>query len=75
MAIFNGLIVAVFLVLMAASVAVVGAMIVLALFDLIVSRKRSVTTEVIDGHSERVNSSNLEMAFSSWRRERDTEEV
>ena len=37
-------------------------------------RRRSVTTEVIDGHSERVNSSNLEMAFSSWRRERGATE-
>ena len=74
MAIFNGSIVAVFLILMAASVGVVGSMIVLALFDRVLSRKRSsgITTKVIWGHSERANSSNLEEAFSNWRRERDS---
>ena len=74
MAIFNGSIVAVFLILMAASVAVVGSMIVLALFDRVLSRKRSsgITTKVIWGHSERANRSNLEEAFSNWRRERDS---
>jgi len=41
MAIFNGLIVLVFLILVAASMAVVGSMIVLALFDRLLSRKRS----------------------------------
>jgi hypothetical protein len=75
MEIINGLIVAVFLVLVAASVAVVGSMIVLALFDLVLSRKRpSATTEVIDKDSETTNRSNLERAFSSWRRERDVTE-
>jgi hypothetical protein len=63
------------LVLVAASVAVVGSMIVLALFDLVLSRKRpSATTEVIDKDSETTTRSNLERAFSSWRRERDVTE-
>jgi hypothetical protein len=68
MAIINGLIVAVFLILVAASVAVVGSMIVLG-------RKRpSATTEVIDIDSEIANRSNLEGAFSNWRRERGVTE-
>ena len=75
MATINGLIVAVFLILLAASVAVVGSLIVLALFDLVLSRKRpSATTEVIDSDSEIANRSNLERAFSNWRRERDATE-
>lgn len=75
MAIINGLIVAVFLILVAASVAVVGSMIVLALFDLVLGRKRpSATTEVIDIDSEIANRSNLEGAFSNWRRERGVTE-
>jgi hypothetical protein len=75
MAILNGLIVTVFLVLLAASAAVVASMIVLALFDLVLSRKRpSATTEVTDSDSEITNSSNLERAFSNWRRERDVTE-
>ena len=75
MAIINGLIVVVFLILVAASVAVVGSMIVLALFDLVLSRKRpSATTEVIDSNSEITNLSNLERAFSNWRRERGVTE-
>jgi hypothetical protein len=50
--IFNGLIVTTFLILLAASAAVVGSMIVLALFDLVFSRKRpSATTEVMDSDS------------------------
>ena len=73
MAIFNGLIVLVFLILVAASVAVVGSMIVLALFDRVLSRKRSsgVTTEAKAGNPESTDSFNLERAFSNWRRERD----
>ena len=73
MAIFNGLIVLVFLILVAASVAVVGSMIVLALFDRVLNRKRSsgVTTEAKAGNSEGTDSFNLERAFSNWRRERD----
>jgi hypothetical protein len=76
MAIINGLIVVVFLILVAASVAVVGSMIVLALFDLVLSRKgpSGVTTEVMDDHSKPANSSNLERAFSNWRRERNVTE-
>jgi hypothetical protein len=75
MAIVNGLIVVVFLILVAASVAVVGSMIVLALFDLALSRKRpSATTEVIDSDSENTNRSNLERAFRNWRRERGVTE-
>jgi hypothetical protein len=75
MAILNGLIVTMFLVLLAASAAVVASMIVLALFDLVLSRKRpSATTEVTDSDSEITNSSNLERAFSKWRRERDVTE-
>jgi hypothetical protein len=74
-AILNGLIVTIFLVLLAASAAVVGSMIVLALFDLVLSRKRpSATTEVTDSDSEITNSSNLERAFSNWRRERNVTE-
>lgn len=61
--IFNGLIVTMFLILLAASAAVVGSMIVLALFDLVFSRKRSsATTEVIDSDSEIANSYDLEAA-------------
>jgi hypothetical protein len=74
MAIINGLIVAVFLILLVASAAVVGSMIVLTLFDLALSRKRpSGTTAVIDSDPETTNRSNLEMAFSNWRRERGGE--
>ena len=63
MMIFNGLIVTTFLILFAASAAVVGSMIVLALFDLVLSRKRpSATTEVIDSDSEIDNSYDLEAA-------------
>jgi hypothetical protein len=72
MAIINELIVVVFLILVAASVAVVGSMIVLALFDLAFSRKRpTATTEVIDSDSEITNRSNWERAFNNWRRERE----
>ena len=61
--IFNGLIVTTFLILLAASAAVVGSMIVLALFDLVFSRKRpSATTEVIDSDSDITNSYDLEAA-------------
>jgi hypothetical protein len=75
MAIINGLIVAVFLILVTASVAVVGSMIVLTLFDLALSRKRpSGTTAVIDSDPEITNRFNLEMAFSNWRRERGVTE-
>ena len=74
MAILNRLIVAVFLILLVASVAVVGSMIALTLFDLALSRKRpSGTTAVIDSDPEITNRSNLEMAFSNWRRERGGE--
>jgi hypothetical protein len=72
MAIINELIVVVFLILVAASVAVVGSMMVLALFDLAFSRKRpTATTEVIDSDSEITNRSNWERAFNNWRRERE----
>jgi hypothetical protein len=75
MAIINGLIVAVFLILLVASVAVVGSMIALTLFDLALSRKRpSGSTTVIDSDPEITNRSNLEMAFSNWRRERGATE-
>ena len=75
MATIKGLIVAAFLILLAASVAVVGSLIVLALFDLVLSKKRpSTKIEVIDSHSEITNSSNLETAFSNWRRERSVTE-
>jgi hypothetical protein len=72
MAIINELIVVVFLILVAASVAVVGSMIVLALFDLVLSRKRpSATTEVIESDSEITNRANWERAFNNWRHERE----
>lgn len=75
MATINGSIVAAFLILLAASVAVVGSLIVLALFDLVLSKKRpSAKIEVIDSRSEITNSSNLETAFSNWRRERSVTE-
>ena len=75
MATINGLIVAAFLILLAASVAVVGSLIALALFDLVLSKKRpSAKIEVIDSRSEITNSSNLETAFSNWRRERSVTE-
>jgi hypothetical protein len=55
---------------------VVGSMIVLTLFDLALSRKRpSGTTAVIDSDPEIANRSNLEMAFSNWRRERGATEA
>ena len=71
MATFNGLIVLVFLILVAASMAVVGSMIVLALFDRLLSRKRSPGVTPEASNSESANSSNLERAFRNWRRERD----
>ena len=53
-----------FLILLAASAAVVGSMIVLALFDLVFSRKRpSATAEVIDRDSEIADSYDLEAAL------------
>jgi hypothetical protein len=75
MAIINGLIIVVFLILVTASVAVVGSMIVLTLFDLALSRKRSSgTTAVIDTDPEITNRSNFEMAFRNWRSERGATE-
>ena len=72
MAIINELIVVVFLILMAASVAVVGSMIVLALFDLAFIRKcPTATTEMIDSDSEITNRANWKGAFNNWRRERE----
>lgn len=74
----DGLVVTVFLVLVAASVAVVGSLIVLALSDLLISRKHpsGVTKELIDGNCETADSPSLEEAMSNWRRERDlTDEV
>jgi hypothetical protein len=63
MAIINGLIVAMFLILVVASVAVVGSMIVLTLFDLALSRKRpSGTTAVLDSDPEITNRSRLVLA-------------
>ena len=63
MVIFNGLIVTTVLILFAASTAVVGSMIVLALFDLVLSRKGpSATTEVIDSDSDIANSYYFEAA-------------
>ena len=63
MVIFNGLIVSVFLILFAASAAVVGSMTVLAVFDLVFRRKRlSAITEVIDSDSDIANSYYLEAA-------------
>jgi hypothetical protein len=65
MAIFKGLIALVFLILVVASVAVVGSMIALALFDRVLRRKRSsgVTTEAKACNSESTDSFNLERAF------------
>ena len=75
MAIINGLIIVVFLILVTASVAVVGSMIVLTLFDLALSRKRSSgTTAVIDTDPEITNRSNFEMEFRNWRSERGATE-
>ena len=74
MATINGLIVAAFLILLAASVAIVGSLIVLALFDLVLSKKRPSAKIEVDSHSEITNSSNLEAAFSNWRRERSVTE-
>ena len=68
--IVDGLLVTTFLILFIASIAVVGSMLVLALWDLVMSRKRQ---PVINGKSDAnpAQGPDLEEAMSNWRRERD----
>jgi hypothetical protein len=77
MAIMDGLVVTVFLILMAASIAVVGSLIALALSDVLMSRKpqSDVTKEVIEADRGPAESLSLEDAMSNWRRERDVTDV
>ena len=69
--IVDGLLVTAFLILLVASIAVVGSMLVLALCDLVVSRKRpsDVTNGVLDANLP--HGPDLEEAMSNWRRERE----
>ena len=69
--IIDGLLVTTFLILLVAATAVVGSMLVLALSDLVVSRKRpsDVTTGMLD--AKFTQTPDLEEAMSSWRRERN----
>jgi hypothetical protein len=55
MTIFNGLLIASFLILLAASVAVVASMIVLALFDLAFAKKRTPPAQDTDIESVELN--------------------
>jgi hypothetical protein len=68
-AIINGLIVGVFLILVAAAGSGCRIDDRLRTIDLVLGRKRpSATTELIDSDSEIANRSNLERALSNWRR-------
>ena len=71
--IVGGLLVTTFLILFVASTAVVGSMLVLALSDLVVSRKRpsDVTNAMLDAKLAHIP--DLEEAMSNWRRERNVE--
>jgi hypothetical protein len=69
MAGLDGLIVAVFLILLAASAAVVGSMIALALLNRLLGPS-AVTTKPMEGPAL-TEKSNLEEALSNWRRERE----
>ena len=70
--IVDGLLVTTFLILFIASIAVVGSMLVLALWDLVMSRKRQ--PDVINGTSDAnpAQGPDLEEAMSNWRHERDS---
>ena len=76
MAIVDDLLVTTFLILFVASIAVVGSMLVLALSDFVVGKKRptDLTTGISDANSKVAHSLDLEEAMSSWRRERSNEE-
>ena len=76
MAIVDGLLVTTFLILFVASMAVVGSMLVLALSDLVLGKKRpsDLTTGVLDANSKLAHSPDLEEAMSNWRRERSNED-
>jgi len=64
MSIFNGLFIGIFLLLLAASAAVVGSMVVLAIFDLVFRRKHpSATTEATNSNSEIADSYQLEAVY------------
>ena len=73
MAIVDGLLVTTFLILFVASMAVVGSMLVLALSDLVLGRKRpsDVATGMLNANSKLAHSPDLEEAMSIWRRERE----
>ena len=66
MSIFNGLLVAAFLILLATSAAVVGSMIVLALFDLVLSKKGTppVLVEMTEHDAEMIES--VELDVPAW---------
>jgi hypothetical protein len=67
MSIFNGLLVAAFLILLATSAAVVGSMIVLALFDLVLSKKGTppVLVEMTEHDTEMIES--VELDVPAWK--------
>jgi len=67
MSIFNGLLVAAFLILLATSAAVVGSMIVLALFDLVLSKKGTppVLVEMTEHDAEMIES--VELDVPAWK--------
>lgn len=67
MSIFNGLLVAAFLILLATSAAVVGSMIVLALFDLVLSKKSTppVLVEMTEHDTEMIES--VELDEPAWK--------
>jgi hypothetical protein len=64
------LIIAAFVILAATSVAVVGSLVVLSLFDLVQGRKKPVPHEN-EEVSEPNNAPDLGEALNAWRRERD----
>ena len=68
--IVDGLLVTTFLILFIASIAVVGSMLVLALWDLVMSRKRQPINGTSDANP--AQGPDLEEAMSNWRHERDS---
>jgi hypothetical protein len=67
MAMFNGLLIASFLILLAASVAVVGSIVALGLFDLAFAKKRAapITVETAEQHTDRVEHVELDVALDA----------
>ena len=69
--IVDGLLVTTFLILFIASIAVVGSMLVLALWDLVMSRKRQPASMERQMQTP-LKVPDLEEAMSNWRHERDS---